>query len=195
MNASHAPAALPGSPSAPASYQDVLDAPPHKVAEIVAGRLSLHPRPALRHAQAASALGGELYKPFQRGQGGPGGWWILDEPELHLGENVLVPDLAGWRRERIPSLPDAAFFDLAPDWACEILSPSTRSLDLGAKRDAYAQERLLHLWLIDPDARTLEAFALLDGRWMLLGTRTGDDAVRLAPFEAIEFPLSSLWAD
>jgi hypothetical protein len=107
----------------PATYQDVLDAPEHMVAEIIRGALHLHPRPALPHARAASALGGELYGPFDGKRHGPGGWWILDEPELHLGPDVLVPDLAGWRRERMPAVPNLPWLDLAPDWACEVLSP------------------------------------------------------------------------
>ena len=117
-------------PAGRATYRDVLDAPPHMVAEIVDGALHLQPRPAIRHAVASSFLGGELFGPFQRGRGEPGGWWILDEPELHSGKDVLVPDLAGWRRERLPEPPDEAFFTLAPDWVCEVLSPSARKLDL-----------------------------------------------------------------
>ena len=178
-----------------ATYQDVLDAPPHMVAEIVGGRLSLQPRPAPRHERAHSAMLGRLAGPFDFGEGGPGGWWILTEPELHLGPDVLVPDVAGWRRERMPALPETAWFDLAPDWACEVLSPSTRRLDLGGKRDAYAREGVGHLWLVDPLARTLEAFELRGGAWTLLATRTGDDAVRLPPFEDLDWPLSALWAD
>ena len=108
----------------PATYQDVLDAPPHMVAELVGGALYLHPRPAFPHAFAGSALGVEIGGPFQKGRGGPGGWWIIDEPELHLGPDVLVPDIAGWRRERMPAFPDAPWSDLAPDWVCEVLSPA-----------------------------------------------------------------------
>lgn len=107
-----------------ATYEDVLQAPPNLVAEIINGRLQTHPRPAPRHAVAASSLGGELVNPFQQGRGGPGGWWILGEPELHLGEHVLVPDLAGWRRERMPRIPETAWLELPPDCVCEILSPS-----------------------------------------------------------------------
>jgi Uma2 family endonuclease len=177
----------------PATYQDVLDAPPHMVAEIVHGALHLHPRPSPRHAVASSGLGGQLFDPFQRGRGGPGGWWILDEPELHLGHDVLVPDLAGWRRERLPTLPETAGFELAPDWVCEILSPSTRALDLGAKRQLYADHGVSHLWLVDPDVRTLEAFALDAGRWVLLRTLTCEAPVGLPPFEAITFDLAALW--
>ena len=114
--------------SARATYQDVLDAPAHLVAEIINGTLHTHPRPASRHALAASNLGVELGSPFGKGRGGPGGWWIIDEPELHLDEAIMVPDLAGWRRERMPDYPDTAYFTLAPDWVCEVLSPSTRKL-------------------------------------------------------------------
>ena len=117
-----------------ATYQDVIDAPAHQVAEIVDGTLYTHPRPAPPHAIASSVLGGELNPPFHRGRGGPGGWWILNEPELHLGEDLLVPDLAGWRRERMLEPPDTAYFPLAPDWACEVLSASTRRLDLQGLR-------------------------------------------------------------
>ena len=137
-------------PAARATYQDVLDAPEHVVAEIIGGTLYTHPRPAPRHATASSVLGGKLGAAFHWGEGGPGGWRILDEPELHLGEEILVPDLAGWRRERMPELPDTAYFTLAPDWACEVLSASTRKLDLVRKRPIYAREGIPHLWLVDP---------------------------------------------
>lgn len=182
-------------PRRPATYQDVLDAPPNMVAELVRGVLHTHPRPAPRHIRAGSLLGIEIGGPFDRGRGGPGGWMILDEPELHLGEDVLVPDLAGWRRERMPRLPDAAWFDIAPDWVCEILSPGTRRLDLTEKRDIYAAAGVRHLWLIDPDARTLEAFENSDGRWMLIAARKDDEEVRVPPFDAVAFGLSALWAD
>jgi Uma2 family endonuclease len=176
-----------------ATYQDVLDAPPNMVAEIIRGALHLQPRPASPHARAGSMLGVEIGGPFDRGRGGPGGWWILDEPELHLEDEVVVPDLGGWRRERMPRFPRVPYFTLAPDWVCEILSPSTRQVDLGPKRDIYGEHGVGHLWLIDPDARTLEAFERRGGAWALLGTLTGDDEARMAPFDAISFPLSALW--
>ena len=179
----------------PATYQDVLDAPPNMVAELINGDLHLQPRPAPRHSLSGSSLGGELVGPFYKGRGGPGGWWILDEPECHLGENVLVPDLAGWRRERLPELPCDAFFTLAPDWVCEILSPSTRSRDLVQKRNLYADAGVSHLWFIDPDARTLEAFALEEGRWVLITALEGQADISVPPFDAITFELGSLWPD
>lgn len=179
----------------PATYQDVLDAPEHMVAELIEGALHPHPRPAPRHARSSSSLGGKLMSPNDFGEGDPGGWWILDEPELHLGANVLVPDLAGWRRERMPGLPEAAWFDLAPDWACEVPSPSTRAVDLTDKRRLYAIAGVAHLWFVDPLARTLEAFALADGAWTLIAALKEADDVRAAPFDATTFPLSALWAD
>ncbi|MEM6945400.1 MAG: Uma2 family endonuclease [Pseudomonadota bacterium] len=179
----------------PATYRDVLEAPANMVAELVAGRLHLQPRPASRHGFAASTLGMEIGNPFQRGRGGPGGWWIIDEPELHLGEDVLVPDVAGWRRERMPSYPDVAYFELAPDWVCEVLSPSTRQFDLVEKRAIYAQEGVAHLWLVDPLAKSLEAFTLRDGAWVLIAALRDDQPVELAPFDAISFGLSALWPD
>jgi Uma2 family endonuclease len=179
----------------PATYQDVLDAPEHMVAELIGGALHLHPRPAPRHTRASSSLGVRIGGPFDSGPDGPGGWWILDEPELHLRDDVLVPDLAGWRRERMPALPETAWFELAPDWACEVLSASTRALDLTDKRRVYAGARIGHLWLVDPHARTLEAFALKDDAWTLIAALKDDEEVRVPPFDAIAFPLSVLWPD
>ena len=176
-----------------ATYQDVLDAPPHRVAEIVDGVLHTNPRPAMPHALARSSLGNDLSGPFQFGRGGPGGWWIIDEPEFHLGEDVLVPDLTGWRRERMPDFPDAAYSTLAPDWVCEVLSPSTRKLDLHCKRPVYAREGVGHLWLVDPADRSLEVFERREGEWVLIATAQDDAPVRIRPFEAVTFGLGDLW--
>ena len=176
-----------------ATYQDVLDAPAHQVAEIVDGTFHTHPRPAPAHTIASSFLGLELGAPFSKGRGGPGGWWILDEPELHLGDDILVPDLAGWRRERMAVPPDTPYFSLAPDWVCEVLSPSTRRLDLHAKRPVYAREGVGHLWLIEPTDRTLEAFELRDREWVLIACAKDDEAVSIRPFDAITFSLGDLW--
>ncbi len=181
--------------SRPATYQDVLDAPPHVVAEIVAGTLHTRPRPAKRHAWAGSRLGGRLDGPFNSGDGGPGGWLIIDEPELHLGEDIVVPDIAGWRLETMTEDMEGAVFEQAPDWVCEVLSPLTRKLDTGAKRAVYARERVSHLWFVDSDAKTLEAFELRKGSWVLRATLTDDAPVSLPPFDAITFPLDALWPD
>ena len=176
-----------------ATYQDVLDAPAHRVAEIVDGTLHTHPRPAMPHALAASSLGTDLSNPFQFGRGGPGGWWIIDEPELHLGEDILVPDIAGWRRERMPDFPDTAYVTLAPDWVCEVLSASTRRLDLHGKRPVYAREGVGHLWFVDPTDRTLDAFELRNGEWVLIASAKDDEPVSIRPFDAITFSLGDLW--
>src|SRR3989442_11292342 len=153
-----------------ATYADLLEVPEHLVAEIIDGELITSPRPALPHALAASAMAADTGGPFGRPPGGrdvPGGWWILVEPELHLGEDVLVPDLAGWRRERLPAIPDAAALSLPPDWACEIVSSSTGALDRGRKMQVYACERVGHLWIVDPGPRTVEGYRLEGGRWIV----------------------------
>ena len=179
----------------PATYEDLVALPDALVAEIVGGELHASPRPAPRHALAGSAVGGRLVQPYQDGAGGPGGWWILDEPELHLGPDVLVPDLGGWRRSRLPQLPETAYFPLAPDWICEVLSPSTAQLDRVKKLAIYARERVAHAWLIDPLARTLEVLRLEEGRWVILGTHAGSEVVRAEPFAETDLSLDALWAD
>ena len=186
---------MPEALARPASYQDLFDLPENLVGEVLAGELHTHPRPAPKHARAYSVLGGSLGGSYDWGGDGPGGWWILDEPELHLGADILVPDLAGWRRERMPELPETAWFELAPDWVCEILSPSTARVDRIIKMPIYAREGVRHLWLVDPDIRSLEAYELNDERhWTLVATLKDDDPVSLPPFDAIEFALDALWA-
>jgi Uma2 family endonuclease len=178
-----------------AGYADLLDLPEHVVGEIVGGRLVTHPRPAPKHVRAYSRLGAELDGPFDQGRGGPGGWWILDEPEIHIGADILVPDLAGWRRERLPALPQTAWFELAPDWVCEVLSPTTARVDRAEKLPLYARWGVGHAWLVDPDLRTLEAYANEAGRWVWLATLKDDDPVALPPFDAVTFSLAGLWPD
>ncbi len=177
-----------------AVYADLFDLPENLVGEIIDGVLHTHPRPAPRHARASSTLGMEIGRPYDQKKGGPGGWWILDEPELHLGSDILVPDLAGWRRERMPELPETAGFELAPDWVCEILSPSTLSKDRALKMPKYARYGVSWLWFIDPQARLLEAYELRAGAWTLIDTLADDQTVRIRPFDATEFDLDALWA-
>lgn len=177
-----------------ATYDDLLAVPDHLVAEILDGELVTSPRPASTHARAASDLGAELIVSFDKGKGGPGGWVILFEPELHLGGHVLVPNLAGWRRERMPEMPNVPYFELAPDWVCEVLSPSTAARDRARKRPIYANHKVRHLWMVDPDAKTLEVFRLDGEGWRLVGTWEGDARVRAEPFDAIELELAGLWA-
>ena len=181
-----------------ASYADLFDVPEHKVAEIVEGELVASPRPASPHALAASAIGSDLFGTFNRPPDDPeqaGGWWILDEPELHFGEDVLVPDLAGWRRERMPVLRDVPAFELAPDWVCEIVSPATGRLDRARKMPIYAREQVGHLWMVDPILRTLEVYRLEDSRWLVASTHGGADRVRAEPFDAVELQMSRWWLE
>lgn len=178
-----------------ATYADIEALPENMVGQILFGVLHAHPRPTPKHARASSRIGGQLDGPFDLGSGGPGGWIILDEPEIHLSEHIVVPDLAGWRRERLPKLPDTAYFTLAPDWVCEVLSPSTAQIDRTDKLKVYATAKVGHVWLVDPDAKTLEVFALTAGRWLLTATFKDADPVAAPPFEVHEFPLDVLWAD
>ena len=178
-----------------ATYQDVIDAPVHRVAEIVDGRLYVSPRPGPLAALAKTGLNVVLGRPFDRGRDdGPGGWWLLREPELHFGDDVVVPDFTGWRRGRMPRIPTTDFVTLAPDWVCETLSPETHELDLDAKLPVYAREGVGHLWLIEPTDRTLEAFELRDGEWVLIGCAKDDEPVSVRPFDAITFSLGDLWS-
>jgi Uma2 family endonuclease len=181
-----------------ATYDDLKKVPDHLIAEIIDGELVTQPRPASPHARAGSAIGAGLFGPFDRNPGtadAPGGWWILDEPELHVHGDVLVPDLAGWRRERMPRLENRAAFELAPDWVCEIVSPGTARYDRTSKMDIYAREQVRHLWLVDPLARTLEIFALDgDRHWVRIETH-GDprEPVRAVPFDAVALDLTRWW--
>lgn len=187
---------MPSSAKKLATYEDVLAAPAHKVAQLVHGELVLQPRPASRHALAGTRLTGDLDAHFgdRKGGRGPGGWLILFEPELHLGPHVLVPDIAGWRRERMPVMPDAAYFELAPDFCCEILSPSTARFDRGQKLPLYAEHGVGHVWLVDPAVQTLEVLALDGESYRLLATHGGEDVITAPPFEAAELDLSVLWS-
>ncbi len=176
-----------------ATYEDLSDLPDHVIGEILHGQLITHPRPAPNHSLAASFIGGELIIPYQGGRGGPGGWWILDEPELHLGRHILVPDSAGWRRERLPVFPDEAYFTLSPDWVCEVLSPGTARIDRVVKMPIYAEQGVGWLWLVDPDQRTLEVFRLHDGHWLMESAWQQDDTVNAPPFVEHRFSLADLW--
>lgn len=182
--------------SARATYDDLLATPEHLRAEIIDGSLYVFPRGATVHAVSCTALGAELFGPFSRGKNGPGGWIILDEPELHLGNpgdpDILIPDLAGWRRERTPDT-SKAFISTAPDWVCEVLSPSTRAHDRVRKMPLYAREGVKHIWLVEPLERVLEVYEVDGPSWRRTDAFDGSVQVRARPFEAVEIDLSPLW--
>jgi len=185
-----------GSAPRRATYDDLIAEPDHLVAEILDGELVTSPRPASRHAFAAGGVHADLHGRFQGPPGGadaPGGWWILFEPELHLGPDVLVPDLAGWRLERMPAVPDVAAFTLPPDWVCEVVSPGTGRIDRVRKMPIYAREGVRNLWLIDPVARTLEVYRLEHGRWLVASTHGGVEPVRAEPFESATLDPGRWW--
>lgn len=178
-----------------ATYQDVLDAPEFVVAEIIGGELRLTPRPGGPATSVASKIAGALIPPFNEARGGPGGWIVLIEPELHLGDDVVVPDLAGWRIERLPRVPEGAFFTVTPDWVCEVMSRSSETTDRLAKLPLYATSGVGHSWLVSPRRHTLEAFRLHEGHWLAIAGHTGNVTARIEPFDALEIDLTRLWAD
>jgi len=184
---------MPDTVRKPATYADLEAVPEHLVAEILFGNLVTHPRPTRRHGGAASAVGATVVSAYQFGVRGPGGWIFVDEPELHLGPHVVVPDIAGWRRERVTEPADTPYFEVPPDWVCEIISPSTEKYDKGAKRQIYALYGVEHLWFIDPRARTLEVFVRLDKNWLLTHTFFDADEVSAPPFNELTFSLGLLW--
>ncbi len=179
----------------PATYEDIEALPVGWVGEILEDELQAMPRPAMGHSHAASTLGMLLGVPFSLGRGGPGGWWIVAEPELHWGRDVLVPDLAGWRQERMPQRPkpQEPFLTLAPDWVCEFLSPSTAMFDRTRKLPRYYREGVQHAWLIEPLAHTLEVFRRDASNWLRVATYGGEEVIRAEPFDALELELKLLW--
>lgn len=177
----------------PATIADIEALPEHVVGEIIDGELFVSPRPASPHAMATSRLGALLLSRFDLGEPGPGGWFIVDEPELHMGEDVLVPDVGGWRRQRMPVFPRSAAFTLPPDWVCEALSPSTKVLDRKFKLPVYAREGVSHIWLVDPEQRTLEVLRLEEGRYTQVALHKGTSLVRAEPFEGLALELALLW--
>jgi Uma2 family endonuclease len=185
----------------PEVVEGYLRAPEHMTAEILDGELFLMSRPRRQHTRGSSRLGVLLGGPFDLGVGGPGGWMLLDEPELHLGPlpDIVVPDLAGWRRERVPgdflALDAPAHIELPPDWVCEVLSASTEALDRGKKVRLWRRELVGHVWLLSPERRTLEVYALgAQGLYTLVDTYEGNARVRAEPFDAVELDLAALWS-
>jgi len=181
-------------PGFPASERDLDDLAEDVIGQLIEGELIVHPRPDSPHTQAAADLASVILPAFRRGSGGPGGWVILFEPKIRLGRDLLVPDLAGWRKERFVD-PQKGPYLVVPDWVCEILSLSTARDDRIRKLPIYARDGVRRVWLLDPRLRTLEVFRLHEGRWLLIGTYQGEDKVRAEPFEAVEIDLSMIWSD
>lgn len=179
-----------------ATYADLLDLPNDVRAEILAGRIVTLPAPWPRHSKAQGALRRFIGGPFDddHGHGGPGGWGIFVEVDVQLGpHDVVRPDLSGWRRERLPDPGDERPILVAPDWVCEVLSPGTETRDRTTKRDLYAEHAVPYYWLLDPGARTLEAFELVGARWVLLGAYDENAVVRVPPFVEVELPVGRLF--
>lgn len=181
----------------PDLYAQLCALPSGQTGEIIGGKLHVMPRPAGPHALASSTLTMDIGGLFQRGRNGPGGWWILDEPEIHFIRDVevSVPDIAGWRKERLPKIPRGHRFEVVPDWVCEVLSPRTARIDRVEKMPVYAQYGVAYMWLVDPLQRTLEAFALREGLWTIIGLFKEGDTVRIAPFEELALNLADLWVE
>lgn len=178
-----------------ATYDDLYHIPENMTGEIIDGELIVSPRPTTRHNEAVSSLGAELIFPFRFGRGGPGGWIIHVEPEVHFGTNVIVPVLAGWRRERFTTPPDEHRITVPPNWVCEILSPSSARTDRIKKMRIFADHKVPHAWIIDPVIMTLEVFKLESGKWTIQGLHEGKERVRAEPFEEVEIDLANLWLE
>jgi Uma2 family endonuclease len=183
-------------PKRRATYEDLMQVPDTKIAEIIDGELIVSPRPASPHTYAATIIGVDVAGPFHRDPSdpdGPGGWWVALEPELHFSDDVLVPDWAAWRRTRMPVFPNVPYFTLTPDWVCEVISPSTGRIDRSRKMRIYAREGVAHLWFVDPLQHTVEVYRLEAGRWVVIVTHAGDESARIEPFEAAEMQLARWW--
>lgn len=182
-----------------ATFADYAAVPDHLDATLIGGVLQVMPKPAPPHVHVASELCSELAMPFWKGRGGPGGWRILKGGELRLSaeeRDIVAPDIAGWRIERMPLLPNKAYFTVAPDWICEVLSASTEKLDRIDKMLVYAREGVKHVWLVHPIRQTVEVFALTPEKlWLSIGLHAGNVQVRIPPFDAIELDLGSLWPE
>jgi Uma2 family endonuclease len=186
-------------PPGEATYADLEALPERYVGEIIAGTLYAQARPAYPHGNAALAIGASLRVACGRRRGidggQPDGWWFLPEPELHFGLDVLVPDIAGWRRERMPEIPDVPWTDLAPDWLCEVASPSTEQLDRGPKLQIYHRAGVSHVWLVEPLARRIEVLRRSAEGWLLVATHLGEAEAGIEPFAAVPLLLAELWLD
>ncbi|MBF0224823.1 MAG: Uma2 family endonuclease [Desulfobacterales bacterium] len=178
-----------------ATYEDLYTIPKNMIGEIINGQLYAMPRPSPRHSNVSSIIGWQIIGPFRFGLGGPGGWIILDEPEIQLGQDIFVPDLAAWKKERLPRPPTTNYIAIPPDWICEVLSPSTAIHDRTKKMPIYAQSGVAYLWLIHPIDKTVEIFGLDAGKWVFISAHGDKDKVRAEPFKEIEIDIATFWWD
>ena len=176
-----------------AIYEDLYSIPENMIGQIINGELIAMPRPSPKHCNVVSGIGFEIGPPYRFGRGGPGGWVILDEPEIKLGQDIFVPDLAGWKKERLTKFPNTNYISVPPDWVCEVLSPSTEKTDRAKKMPIYALFGVPYLWLINPVEEIFEVYKLDSGRWMLFSVYAENDKVRAEPFQEIEIDLQNLW--
>lgn len=176
-----------------ATYQDVLAAPERMIAEIIDGDLHTSPRLSPLHAHAKTAIGSTVFSAFSRETAASARWVVLNGPEIHFRDDILVPDIAGWRRERMPERPSEPYITVYPDWVCEVQSPSTVRMDRVHKKRIYAREGVQYMWLVDPEAETLEVLVRSGDLWQEVGLYSGDDKARAVPFDAIELDLSRWW--
>ncbi len=176
-----------------ATYEDLVRLPENMIGELIDGEIYASPRPSGPHARFTSVLEVLISSRYDVGIKGPGGWWILFEPELHLGPDTVVPDVAGWRRERMPTIPQGHIFTIAPDWVCETLSTSNAVYDRRKKLPIYARHDVPYAWIADPIRRTVEVFQLVNGRWTHLGIYDESDVFAAEPFPLAEIDLPLIW--
>jgi Uma2 family endonuclease len=183
-------------PSArPPTLADLDALPPGIVGEIIEGVLYTMTKPRARHQRTSTGISGDLCGPFDLGRGGPGGWWIISVPGIELPNDTkeISPDVAGWRRERMPELPVDEPISVVPEWVCEILSPTTRRHDLLRKQPYYAKVGVPFLWLVDLEARVLTAYRLERDAWQVIGTYSEETEVRIPPFDAVPLRVTDWW--
>lgn len=176
------------------TYDDLLAADPGHGArpELWEGRLWYRTAPRPTHSRLQGRVAGRL-DGLDPDEPGDDGWWIMVEPDWLIGPGkVLRPDLGGWRRVNLPELPAGAI-RTRPDWVCEAISPDDPARDRVVKRAIYAELGVPYCWIIDPEGRTLEAFRLVDGQWLLEGSWTDGAVVRIPPFEELELKISSFF--
>ncbi len=180
--------------SHPPTLADIDALPPHMKGEIIDGVFYAMTRPRGFHQSVAGLVHADLLGPFQRERGGPGGWWILPEPGIEMVNSPEVsPDIAGWKRERLVTMPKKETIRVVPDCVCEVLSSSTRRYDLGTKRPFYAKVGVTWLWVVDPDALLVTASRLENGRWSELGVWSDEREARIPPFDDVAIDVSEWW--